>query len=119
MADSNSSIPSNPPTRETRNDSECQPNVSRRPGPRTNQGDDQHIAATIDTWRSELMNSSKYGEILGIGRGLREEGGKIKRPYEKCIVIYVERRNELTANIPPFLDGIPVNVIVTGRIIAA
>ena len=70
--------------------------------------EERHIQDVIDKWEPELMNSSKYGEILYLG--VRPDG----------IVIAVKCKNELTANIPTILDGVPVvEIRETGKITLA
>lgn len=97
------------------------PKEARRVG-RTHKfsAEEQPLVDIIHKWYPELMNSSKYGDILSMGVGLLEENGQIKVPHEKCIVIYVKHKNEFTANIPAFLDEVPVSVVDTeGGIVAA
>lgn len=80
---------------------------------------EQAFKDAIDKWRPELMNSTKYGPITGLGIGLKLEGSKIKRPHETCIHIYVQERDPRNELIPAFLDGIQTQVFVTGNVMAA
>lgn len=121
MTSSPPSVPSNIQTAQTLQDRGYQPKVARKLElSHDYSAEERPIVETINKWHPELMNPSKYGHILSMGVGLKREGHRIIVPHETCIVIYVEHKNALTANIPTSLDGIPVDVIDTGGgIIAA
>lgn len=92
-----------------------QPKVAKRVAQeRHYSAEEQHVVDIINKWYPELRTPSKYGDILTMGLGLQEENGEIKEPHVTGIVIYVKHKNDLTANIPAFLDGIPVTIVDTG-----
>jgi hypothetical protein len=72
---------------------------------------DEPYLKAIEKWRSELMNTAKYGKIHAITVGL-------KYPWEKVITIFISPDNTLAVNIPASLDDLPVQVL-SGNLIAA
>lgn len=79
-----------------------------------NPQDETRIRRVLNKWKPELMNPSRYPDIVGVGTGLKLEHGQIKVPYELCIVIYVKHLNARTALIPQFLDGVSTQLVDTG-----
>jgi hypothetical protein len=65
--------------------------------------EEQPLVEITHKWYPKLAsNPNQYGEIVSMGVG------------HGHIVIYVAHKNELTANIPSHLDGVPIELIETG-----
>jgi hypothetical protein len=73
------------------------------------------VAAVQARHERDLM---RYPNVVGVGSGTRVRGGK--QTGEPCLVVFVERKlpeAELApgAALPRELDGVPVDVVESGR----